>query len=89
MAELAPNMRGWRVYYVLQSFTRWIRMRPRAALWRQWKTPHRRRPALMALGVSTAREQYGSLWIQSLARLAGLPAVRFQATVTLLWRWFN
>lgn len=33
------------------AFTRWIRLRLRAALWRQWKTPRRRRAALLALGV--------------------------------------
>ena len=58
MAELAPYMRGWRGYYgfcetpeVLQSLTRWVRMRLRAAHWWQWKTPRRRRAELMARGV--------------------------------------
>ena len=57
--ELAPYMRGWRSYFgfcetpvVLQYLTRWVRLRLRAALWRQWKTPRRRRAALIALGVS-------------------------------------
>jgi RNA-directed DNA polymerase len=36
---------------VLLSLTRWVRLRLRAAMWRQWKTPRRRREALMALGV--------------------------------------
>jgi len=56
--ELAPYMRGWRNYFgfcetpeVLVSLTRWIRLRVRAALWRQWQTPRRRRAALIALGV--------------------------------------
>jgi RNA-directed DNA polymerase len=56
--ELAPYMRGWRSYFgfcetpeVLVSLTRWVRLRLRAALWRQWKTPRRRRAALLALGV--------------------------------------
>jgi RNA-directed DNA polymerase len=59
MEELAPYMRGWRSYFgfcetpeVLISLTRWVRLRLRAALWRQWKTPRRRRAALMDLGVS-------------------------------------
>src|SRR5690242_16405686 len=58
MAELAPYMRGWRSYFgfcetpeVLVALTRWVRLRLRAALWRQWKTPHRRRAALLELGV--------------------------------------
>ncbi len=58
MEELAPYLRGWRGYFgfcetpeVLVSLTRWIRLRLRAALWRQWKTPRRRRAALIALGV--------------------------------------
>jgi RNA-directed DNA polymerase len=59
MEELASYMRGWRGYYgfcetpeVLITLTRWVRLRLRAALWRQWKTPRRRRAALLALGVS-------------------------------------
>jgi RNA-directed DNA polymerase len=56
--ELASYMRGWRSYFgfcetpeVLVYLTRWVRLRLRAAMWRQWKTPRRRRAALMALGV--------------------------------------
>jgi RNA-directed DNA polymerase len=56
--ELAPYMRGWRTYFgfcetpeVLVYLTRWVRLRLRAALWRQWKTPRRRRAALIELGV--------------------------------------
>jgi RNA-directed DNA polymerase len=59
MAELVPYMRGWRGYFgfcqtpeVLIALTRWVRLRLRAALWRQWKTPRRRRAALIALRVS-------------------------------------
>jgi RNA-directed DNA polymerase len=58
MNELAPFMRGWRGYFgfceapdVLIYLTRWVRLRLRAALWRQWKTPRRRRAALLQLGV--------------------------------------
>jgi RNA-directed DNA polymerase len=69
IAELAPYMRGWRGYFgfcetpvALQYLTRWIRMRLRAALWRQWKTPRRRKAALIALGVGPrlARNTAGS-----------------------------
>src|SRR6202045_3593008 len=56
MEELAPYMRGWRNFFgfcetpeVLVALTRWVRLRLRAALWRQWKTPRRRRAALIAL----------------------------------------
>src|SRR6476620_8083066 len=59
MEELIPYMRGWRGYFgfcetpeVLIALTRWVRLRLRAALWRQWKTPRRRRAALIALRVS-------------------------------------
>src|ERR1035441_457315 len=58
MEELAPYMRGWRSYFgfcetpeVLIGLTRRVRVRLRAALWRQWKTPRRRRAALLELGV--------------------------------------
>ena len=36
---------------VLIYLTRWVRLRLRAVLWRQWKTPHRRRAALLTLRV--------------------------------------
>ena len=56
--ELASYMRGWRGYFgfcetpvVLEYLTRWVRLRLRAALWRQWKTSRRRRAALLELGV--------------------------------------
>jgi RNA-directed DNA polymerase len=69
MEELATYMRGWRGYFgfcqtpeVLIALTRWVRLRLRAALWRQWKTPRRRRAALVANGVSewAARNTAGS-----------------------------
>jgi len=59
MEELALYMLGWRGYFgfcetpeELIALTRWVRLRLRAAFWRQWKTPRRRRAALIALGVS-------------------------------------
>jgi RNA-directed DNA polymerase len=58
MASLAPYMRGWRGYFgfcetpdLLIHLTCWVRLRLRAALWRQWKTQRRRRAKLLALGV--------------------------------------
>jgi RNA-directed DNA polymerase len=69
MEELAPYMRGWRSYFgfcetpeVLIGLTRWVRLRLRAAMWRQWKTPRRRLEALMKLGVRSrlARNTAGS-----------------------------
>jgi RNA-directed DNA polymerase len=46
IAELAPFMRGWRSYFgfcetpeVLVSLTRWVRLRIRAAMWRQVPIP--------------------------------------------------
>src|SRR5436190_5263925 len=58
MATLAPYMRGWRGYfgfcetpYLLINLTRWVRLRLRAALWRQWRTQRRRRAMLIQLGV--------------------------------------
>ncbi|MEO7143342.1 MAG: group II intron maturase-specific domain-containing protein [Bryobacteraceae bacterium] len=64
MEELAPYMRGWRSYFgfcetpeVLIGLTRWVRLRLRTAMRRQWKTPRRRRAALLELG---AREPLAS-----------------------------
>jgi RNA-directed DNA polymerase len=64
MATLAPYMRymrGWRGYFgfcetpdLLIQLTRWVRLRLRAALWRQWKTQRRRRARLIQLGVRGA-----------------------------------
>src|SRR5438034_1577298 len=58
MAKLAPYMRGWRGYFgfcetpdMPINLTRWVRLRLRAALWRQWKTQRRRRAMLIQLGV--------------------------------------
>src|SRR3989442_243751 len=58
MDELAQYMRAWRNYFafcetleVLINLTRWVRLRLRAALWRQWKTQRRRRAMLIQLGV--------------------------------------
>ena len=62
MAKLIPYMRGWRGYFgfcetpeVLIKLTGWVRRRLRAALWRQWKTPRRRRAMLLRLGVGAQR----------------------------------
>ena len=66
MEELALYMRGWRGYFgfcetpeVLVALTRWVRLRLRAALWRQWKTPRRRRAALIALRNLRGVAQHG------------------------------
>ena len=61
MKVLAPYMRGWRGYFgfcetpdLLIQLTRWVRLRLRGALWRQWKTQRRRRAMLLQLGVRGA-----------------------------------
>ena len=58
MAVLAPYMQGWRGYFgfcetpePLMQLTRWVRLRLRAAMWRQWRTQRRRRAMLLQLGV--------------------------------------
>src|SRR5271170_3671244 len=92
MAELVPYMRGWRGYFgfcetpeVLIALTRWVRLRLRAALWRQWKTPRRRRAALIALRVSgelrnTAGSGRGPWYIaRSKALSVGLSNVHFKS----------
>jgi RNA-directed DNA polymerase len=93
MEELAPYLRGWRSYFgfcetpeVLLSLTRWVRLRLRAALWRQWKTQRRRRAALLALGVSprlarnTAGSGHGPWYLaRSQALLRGLSNAYFRS----------
>jgi RNA-directed DNA polymerase len=92
MEELAPYMRGWRDYFgfcetpeVLVALTRWVRLRLRAALWRQWKTPRRRRAALIALRVfgelcNTAYSGRGPWYLaRSKALSVGLSNVHFKS----------
>jgi RNA-directed DNA polymerase len=93
IGELAPYMRGWRNYFgfcetpeVLMYLTRWVRLRLRAALWRQWKTPRRRRAALIALGVglrlasNTAGSGHGPWYLaRSKALCVGLSNAYFRS----------
>src|SRR5215470_7052029 len=92
MEELAPYMRGWRNYFgfcetpeVLVALTRWVRLRLRAAMWRQWKTPRRRRAALIALRVfgqlcNTADSGRGPWYIaRSKALSVGLSNAHFKS----------
>src|ERR1700724_1833498 len=93
MEELAPYMRGWRSYFgfcetpeVLIGLTRWVRLRLRAARWRQWKTPRRRRAALLELGVhprparNTAGSGRGPLYLARAKALAfGLSNAYFRS----------
>ena len=93
MEELAPYMRGWRSYFgfcetpeALVYLTRWVRLRLRAALWRQWKTPRRRRAALLELGVlprlasNTAGSGRGPWYLARAKALSvGLPNAYFNS----------
>ena len=93
MEELAPYRRGWRGYFgfcetpeVLIGLTRWVRLRLRAALWRQWKTPRRRRAALLGLGVreplagNTAGSGRGPWYLARAKALSvGLPNAYFKS----------
>jgi RNA-directed DNA polymerase len=71
---------------VLVYLTRWVRLRLRAALWRQWKTYRRRRAALIALGVrprlagNTAGSGRGPWYLaRSKALSVGLSNAYFQS----------
>ena len=91
--ELAPYMRGWRGYFgfcetpeVLVGLTRWVRLRLRAAMWRQWKTRRRRRAALLELGVrprlasNTAGSGHGPWYLARAQALAfGLSNAYFKS----------
>lgn len=93
MAELAAYLRSWRSYFgfcetpqVLLNLTRWVRLRLRSALWRQWTTPRRRRAALIALRVAprlaanTACRGFGPWHIaRSKALSAGLNNAYFRS----------
>src|SRR5271165_1817281 len=93
IAELASYMRGWRSYfgfcktpYVLIQPTRWVRLRLRAAMRRQWKTPRRRRAGLLKLGVrsrlasNTAGSRLGPWYLARAKALSvGLSNAYFQS----------
>ena len=93
MEELVPYMRGWRSYFgfcetprVLAYLTSWVRARLRVALWRQWKTPRRRRAALLELGVrpklasNTAGSSRGPWYLAHAKALSvALPNAYFQS----------
>jgi RNA-directed DNA polymerase len=93
MEALAPYMRGWRNYFgfcetpeVLLNLIRWVRLRLWAALWRQRKTPSRRRAALLALRVSprlarnTAGSRHGPWYLaRSQAPARGLSNAYFRS----------
>ena len=71
---------------VLGSLTCRVRARLRAALWRQWKTPRRRRAALLAMGVrptlakNTACSSRGPWFIAHAKALSvALPTAYFQS----------
>ena len=93
MEVLASYMRGWRSYFgfcetleVLIYLTRWIRLRLRAAMWRQWKTPRRRRAALSELGLrprlasNTAASKLGPWYLAKAKALSvGLSNAHFKS----------
>ena len=93
MAELALFLRVWRSYFgfcetpqELVNPTRWVRLRLRVALWRQWKTPRRRRAALLELGIrprparNTANSHRGPRYLaQAKALSVGLSNAYFQS----------
>jgi len=101
--ELAPYMRGWRGYFgfcetpeVLIGLTRWVRLRLRAAMWRQWKTPRRRREALIELGVrtrlasNTAGSGLGPWYLAKAKALSvGLSNAYFKSLAFLRWSTSN
>ena len=83
VATLAPLMRGWSSYFgfcdtpsVLEKLTRWIRRRLRCALWQQWKTPRRRRQALIQLGVPAALARTAAASGRGSWRMSGCEAVQ-------------
>jgi RNA-directed DNA polymerase len=97
--RLATYMVGWRGYFgfcetpeVLIGLIRWVRLRLRCALWRQWKTPRRRRTALLELGVrpqlaaNTAGSGRGPWY---LARSKALSVGASNALLPLAWPSFT
>ena len=82
VAKLAPYMRGWGNYFgfcetpsVLERLTRWVRRRLRCALWQQWKSPRRRRNALIQRGVREELARTAAASGRGSWRMSASPAV--------------
>ena len=83
IAELASYLRGWRSYFgfcetphVLIQLTRWVRLRLRAAMWRQWKTPRRRR--------ASCAENIARIWVHPHRYWCDWRADRLHSRCTML-----
>ena len=57
ISKLNPVIRGWINYFricdmktLMKKMDRWLRVRIRMCIWKQWKTPRNREKALMKLG---------------------------------------
>jgi len=83
MAKLTPYLQGWNSYFgfcqtpsVLEKLNRWIRHRLRCAIWRQWKTPDRRRRALISLRVPADLARKAAVSGHGPWRVSASPAVQ-------------
>ena len=86
-----PIIRGWVNYFRIadmkswmESIDGWLRMRIRICIWKQWKTPQRRRWGLRKLGVSEEKAYMWSYSRKGYARIASSPIMTQTVTKPIL-----
>lgn len=88
VADLREYMLGWRNYFgfsqmpsVLEELDGWVRRRIRRYLWKQWKTPARRRQMLIKLGVPKKTAAQTAWSSKGPWRMAGSPGVAWALSI--------
>ena len=89
--EINPIIRGWINYFriadmksLMESIDGWLRTRIRICIWKQWKTPQRRRWGLRKLGVPKEKAYTWSYSRKGYARVASSPIMAQTVTKPIL-----
>lgn len=89
--KLNPIIRGWVNYFRIadmkswmENIDGWLRTRIRICIWKQWKTPQRRRWGLRKLGVPEERAYMWSNSRKGYARVASSPIMAHTVTKSIL-----
>lgn len=89
--EINPIIRGWINYFriadmkrLMENIDGWLRTRIRICIWKQWKTPQRRRWGLRKLGVPKEKAYTWSYSRKGYARVASSPIMAQTVTKPIL-----
>ena len=89
--EINPIIRGWINYFriadmkrLMENIDGWLRTRIRICIWKQWKTPQRRRWGLRKLGVPKEKAYTWSYSRKGYARVASSPVMARTVTKPIL-----